>query len=186
MRAVVFGYLSQKFHIANNQIGLGNKAKPQSAMQRKLLEQSASHAVATLRRLVRIGGRANRNTFARSNFLQLLRQKSSRLLFHINLLLKSKRIALLHKLMRVARVTVFTRKLAPSIRIEVPLKRQPPPRRHSVQHRPCRQRKVLDIVPFAQRIGVRSKPGNPDKRGWAGVGEEGKRRHVCSVFIRLQ
>ncbi len=29
---------------------------------------------------------------------------------------------------------------------------------------------------------MRSKPGNPDKRGWAGVGKERQRRHLLFAF----
>src|SRR6185369_8184112 len=85
-------------------------------------------------------------------------------LLDIDLPLELQRVANLHKLVRVPRIAVFARELAPAVRVHRPRERHPWSRA-LVQNRPGLEREVLHVMPDANGFALRRQLGYSNQRG---------------------
>src|SRR5579864_2733635 len=152
-------------------------------MPRKLLQNRPRDLELFLYRLIGIGRRPNCNIFSSFHPAQFLTQKFSRLLLGINLLLELKAVAHLHKLVGVARVTIFAGKLAPAVRIDRPCERHARAGA-AVEQRPHRKRKVLDFMPLAHTFAMRRQPGNAAQPR-TGIGKQGEGGHRIRLLFAI-
>src|SRR5260370_1741070 len=118
--SIVTGYLAQKVHIAENDIGLGNNAECESAMERELFEDAARDFVAALGGLVRVGRGAQGNAFPRLDTSEVAAQQLRCVLLYVDLLLELPAVAQLHEFVGIARVAILAAKFAAAVRIDGP------------------------------------------------------------------
>ncbi len=132
-------------------------------MQRKLLQQAARHLEALLRRLVGVGGRAQRDGLAPLHLLQIAPQQPRRLLLDVNLALEVQPVAHFHELVGIARIAVFAGEFAAAIRVNGPGEGYAL-RGAAAQDGARVQGEELNQVALAEGLALSRQFGNADQR----------------------
>src|SRR3954453_12746921 len=113
--------------------------------------------------LVWIGSRPDRDLLTPTNFLQVAPQQPGGFFLHEDLVLELGGITDLHELVGVARIAVLTGKLAAAVGIDGPGEGKIAAGLASVEDRPDRQRKELDLMSAIHVLGLAGKLGDADQ-----------------------
>src|ERR1019366_24976 len=116
--------VAQKIQIADDEIGFSDNAQFKAAVTSELLQNAARDLIEPLRRLVRIGRRAERNGFPGLDSTQVTPQQIRSVLLDVDLPLELRTVAHFHEFVSVAGITVLAGELAAAIRIDRPGERQ--------------------------------------------------------------
>jgi hypothetical protein len=117
-KLVARGEFFQNVKIAHNESGFRHNAEFQSTAFRHHFQKASRHPHAALDGLVRIGGGAHGNLFARPQLAQILAQQPRGILLDEDEALEKLGVAQFHKFVRIARETVAAAEFASAIRVD--------------------------------------------------------------------